>query len=300
MSGKNSKNCFRIFATQNIIIVEIRRKPEWLKIKLEAGENYPFVKHIVQEHHLHTICASGKCPNMGFCWSKGTATFMIMGDICTRSCKFCATKSGKPLPLDPDEPKKVAESISLMKLKHCVITSVDRDDLSDKGAHHWAETVRAIREQNPNIIIELLIPDYEQDLLSIVLDAKPDIVAHNLETVARLTPFIRSKATYANSISVIRHIAKQGFISKTGIMVGLGETQEEVVQLLKECREVGCEMMTIGQYLQPAKNNIEVKEYITPAIFEYYKTTGITLGFRNIESAPMVRSSFMAETSFRK
>jgi len=280
--------------------MEIRRKPDWLKIKLETGKNYPFVKQMVQEHQLHTICASGKCPNMGFCWSKGTATFMIMGDICTRSCKFCATKKGKPFPLNPDEPQKVAKSIFLMKLKHCVITSVDRDDLADKGANHWATTVRAIREQNPNTIIELLIPDYEPDLLNIVLDAKPDIVAHNLETVARLTPFIRSKATYENSISVIRHIVKKGFISKTGIMVGLGETQDEVIQLLKECRDAGCEMITIGQYLQPAKNNIEVKEYITPELFEYYKNIGIKLGFVNIESAPMVRSSFMAEASFRK
>ena len=280
--------------------MEIRRKPEWLKIKLETGKNYPFVKQMVQEHQLHTICASGKCPNMGFCWSKGTATFMIMGDICTRSCKFCATKTGKPLPLDPDEPQKVAKSISLMKLKHCVITSVDRDDLPDKGAHHWAETVRAIRQETPSITIELLIPDYDPELLHIVLDAKPDIVGHNLETVERLTPLIRSKATYAHSLSVIRHIAEKGFISKSGIMLGLGETQEEVVQLLKDCRNVGCEMMTIGQYLQPTQNNIETKEYVTPEIFEYYKNVGIELGFRNIESAPLVRSSFMAEESFRK
>jgi lipoic acid synthetase len=280
--------------------VEILRKPEWLKIKLKTGKNYPFVKQMVQEHQLHTICASGKCPNMGFCWGKGTATFMIMGDICTRSCKFCATKTGKPFPLDPDEPQKVANSISLMKLNHCVITSVDRDDLPDKGAHHWAETVHAIRKQTPSTIIELLIPDYNQELLEIVLDTKPDIVAHNLETVERLTPLIRSKATYAHSLSVIRHIAEKGITSKTGIMVGLGETQEEVIELLKECKEAGCEMMTIGQYLQPAKNNIEVKEYITPEIFEYYKSVGIELGFRNIESAPLVRSSFMAEESFWK
>ena len=280
--------------------MEIRRKPEWLKIKLETGKNYPFVKQMVQEHQLHTICASGKCPNMGFCWSKGTATFMIMGDICTRSCKFCATKTGKPLPLAPDEPQKVAKSISLMKLKHCVITSVDRDDLPDKGAHHWAETVHAIRQQTSATTIELLIPDYDSELLDIVLEAKPDIVGHNLETVERLTPLIRSKATYAHSLSVIRHIAEKGFVSKTGIMVGLGETKEEVVQLLKECRENGCEMMTIGQYLQPTKNNIETKEYVTPETFEYYKNAGIELGFRNIESAPLVRSSFMAEEAFRK
>ncbi len=290
---------FVLLPPLNFNTVEIRRKPEWLKIKLEAGKNYPFVKQMVQEHQLHTICASGKCPNMGFCWSKGTATFMIMGDICTRACRFCATKTGKPLPLDPDEPQKVAESISLMQLKHCVITSVDRDDLPDKGAKHWAETVYAIRTQNPDIIIELLIPDYDLNLLSMVLEAKPDIVAHNLETVARLTPMIRSKAQYMNSMDVIRNIAAKGFLSKTGIMVGLGETQEEVVQLLKECRNAGCEMITIGQYLQPTRDNIEVVEYISPELFDYYKKTGTELGFRNIESAPLVRSSFMAEETFR-
>ena len=277
---------------------KLERKPDWLKIKLEGGEHYPEVKKLVEEHHLHTICSSGKCPNMGKCWSMGTATFMILGDICTRSCKFCATTTGKPLPPDSAEPQKVAQSIQLMKLKHCVITSVDRDDLPDKGAAHWAATVQAIRRENPDIVIELLIPDYKDTLLQTVLEAQPDIVAHNLETVARLTPTVRSKATYANSLSVLAQIARAGFIAKTGIMVGLGETREEVVQLLQEAAAVGCSMVTIGQYLQPTKANIPVVEYVHPDTFEFYKQTAITLGYKSVESAPLVRSSYMAERSF--
>ncbi|HHU47679.1 MAG TPA: lipoyl synthase [Bacteroidales bacterium] len=278
--------------------MKILRKPDWLKIKLENGKNYPLVKKIVQEQQLHTICTSGKCPNIGQCWSLGTATLMILGDICTRACKFCATKTGKPLPLDEEEPRKIAESIAEMKLKHCVITSVDRDDLPDKGAAHWAKTIVAIREKNPAIIIEVLIPDYEDELLQIVLDAKPDIVAHNLETVKRLTPSIRSRASYNKSMNVLEQIAKKKFIAKTGIMVGLGETQEEVIELLKEVKDAGCLMITIGQYLQPTKQNIEVAEYIHPDIFEFYKQTALKLGFVSVESAPLVRSSYMAERSF--
>ncbi len=278
--------------------MKILRKPDWLKIKLENGKNYPLVKKIVQEQQLHTICTSGKCPNIGQCWSLGTATLMILGDICTRACKFCATKTGKPLPLDEKEPRKIAESIAEMKLKHCVITSVDRDDLPDKGAAHWAKTIVAIREKNPAIIIEVLIPDYEDELLQIVLDAEPDIVAHNLETVKRLTPSIRSRASYNKSMNVLEQIAKKKFIAKTGIMVGLGETQEEVIELLKEVKDAGCLMITIGQYLQPTKQNIEVAEYIHPDIFEFYKQTALKLGFVSVESAPLVRSSYMAERSF--
>ena len=278
--------------------MKILRKPDWLKIKLENGKNYPLVKKIVQEQQLHTICTSGKCPNIGQCWSLGTATLMILGDICTRACKFCATKTGNPLPLDEEEPRKIAESIAEMKLKHCVITSVDRDDLPDKGAAHWAKTIVAIREKNPAIIIEVLIPDYEDELLQIVLDAKPDIVAHNLETVKRLTPSIRSRASYNKSMNVLEQIAKKKFIAKTGIMVGLGETQEEVIELLKEVKDAGCLMITIGQYLQPTKQNIEVAEYIHPDIFEFYKQTALKLGFVSVESAPLVRSSYMAERSF--
>lgn len=282
----------------NLFDMKIERKPAWLKIKLESGENYPFVKQMVEQNNLHTICSSGKCPNMGQCWSLGTATFMILGDICTRSCKFCATKTGKPLPVDENEPDKIADSIRLMQLKHCVITSVDRDDLPDKGANHWANTIRKIREQNPSIIIEILIPDYDKKLLQIVLDAKPDIVAHNLETVERLTPLVRSKATYQNSLNVLMNIAESGMITKTGIMVGLGETREEVVNLLKTCRNTGCEIITIGQYLQPSKDNIEVTEYVHPDTFAFYKIAAQSLGFKSVESAPLVRSSYMAERSF--
>ncbi len=278
--------------------MKIMRKPEWLKIKLESGENYPMVKKIVEEHHLHTICSSGKCPNIGQCWSLGTATFMILGDICTRACKFCATKTGKPLPPDELEPEKLAKSIALMQLKHCVITSVDRDDLPDKGASHWAKTITAVRQYNPDIIIEILIPDYENELLDIVLKAKPDIVAHNLETVRRITPSVRSRATYERSLNVVRQIAQAGFIAKTGIMVGLGESTEEVIELLEETRNVGCQMITIGQYLQPTKQNTPVIAYIHPDTFDLYKSRAVALGFDSVESGPLVRSSYMAERSF--
>lgn len=280
--------------------MKITRKPEWLKIKIESGEHYPFVKKMVDEHQLHTICSSGKCPNKAQCWSLGTATFMIMGEICTRSCKFCATKTGKPLPLDPQEPLKIAESIQLMKLKHCVITSVDRDELPDKGVAHWAETVLKIKELNPDTIIELLIPDYNETELQHIVDAKPDIIAHNLETVRRLTPTVRSRATYDKSLDTLKAIVKSGLVSKTGIMVGLGETQEEVVELLKEVKAIGCQMITIGQYLQPTIQNIEVAEYVTPDVFEKYKEVALSLGFESVESAPLVRSSYMAERSFLK
>lgn len=272
------------------------RKPDWLKIKIENTENFAFVKKIVAENQLHTICSSGKCPNQCECWSRGSATFMIMGDICTRKCKFCATKTGKPLPLDIFEPEKVAESVYLMKLKHCVVTSVDRDDLPDKGASHWAQTVLKIRELNPKTIIELLIPDYQDELLQMVVDAKPNIIGHNLETVERLTPQVRSVATYQNSLETLRQIAASGILTKTGLMVGLGETEAEVKQTLVDARNVGTAVVTIGQYLQPAKNNIEVKQYVTPEQFEKYKSYALSLGYKHVESAPLVRSSYMSDT----
>ena len=273
----------------------ISRKPDWLKIKIENTENFAFVKKIVTENSLHTICSSGKCPNQCECWNRGTATFMIMGDICTRSCRFCATKSGKPLPLDKAEPVKVAESVSLMKLKHCVITSVDRDDLPDTGATHWAETVSKIRERNPNTVIELLIPDYQNETLQIVMDSKPDIIGHNLETVERLTSVARSKATYQSSLETLRQIAASGILTKTGIMVGLGESEKEVFQTLNDARNVGTSIVTIGQYLQPAKNNIAVVQYITPEQFDIYRTYALELGYKHVESAPLVRSSYMSD-----
>jgi len=273
----------------------ILRKPDWLKIKIDSSENFAFVKKNVTENRLHTICSSGKCPNQCDCWSRGTATFMIMGDICTRACKFCATKSGRPLPLKPSEPSKVAESVFLMKLKHCVITSVDRDDLPDKGATHWAETVLEVRKRNPKVVIELLIPDYQNELLSVVLRSKPDIIGHNLETVERITPKVRSKATYLNSLETLRQIATAGFITKTGLMVGLGETEKEVFQTMADTRNAGVSILTIGQYLQPTKDNITVEQYVTPEKFEDYKNFALELGFIHVESAPLVRSSYLSD-----
>ena len=275
-------------------------KPNWLKIKLESGGEYPKIKKIVEDNHLHTICSSGKCPNIGKCWNMGTATFMILGDICTRSCKFCATKTGKPLPPDANEPEKVAESIRMMQLKHCVITSVDRDDLPDKGASFWAKTIYTIREKNPHTLIEVLVPDFDNiDIhLRTVFDAKPDIFGHNIETVKRLTPQVRSRAKYDNSLSVLQKSYSAGLITKSGIMVGLGETEAEVGEVLNDIKATGCQMITIGQYLQPTKNNLPVSAYITPEQFEKYRTLGLALGFDSVESAPLVRSSFMAERSF--
>ena len=276
------------------------RKPNWLKIKLETGENYPKVKKIVELNKLHTICSSGKCPNIGQCWSIGTATFMISGDICTRSCKFCATKTGRPLPLDPQETAKIAESVKLMQLKHCVITSVDRDDLADKSAEHWAKTITAIREANPNTTIEVLTPDFDADeeLLNIVFASKPDVFGHNMETVKRLSDQTRSRAKYDVSLKVLSLSSQAGLITKTGIMVGLGETEEEVVELMHDVRKSGVRLMTIGQYLQPTKQHIPVVEYVTPEQFEKYRKIGLELGFDNVESGPLVRSSYMAEKTF--
>ncbi len=281
-------------------MINKERKPSWLKIKLSSGENYPKVKNIVEENHLHTICSSGKCPNIGECWSKGTATFMIAGEICTRSCKFCATLSGKPLPLDNNEPKKIANSVKLMGLKHCVITSVDRDDLPDKGAEHWAETIREIRRLNPETIIEVLIPDFDanKEWLDIVFETKPDILGHNMETVKRLSNQVRSRAKYGLSLDVLKQAREYGLIAKSGIMVGIGEREEEVIELMKDLRGVGCQLFTIGQYLQPTTNNIPVEEYVTPEQFEKYKKIGLELGFDHIESGPLVRSSYMAERTF--
>jgi lipoic acid synthetase len=234
---------------------------------------------------------------MGECWGAGTATFMILGDICTRSCKFCATLSGKPFPPDSEEPAKIAESVRMMGLKHVVVTSVDRDDLPDGGASHWADTIRQIRVVNPGITIEVLVPDFDgrAELLKLVADARPDIISHNLETVARLTPQVRSRAKYDTSLKVIRMIGSFGITSKSGIMVGLGESFEEVLQSMDDLRAVDCEILTIGQYLQPTKKHLEVAEYLHPKKFEAFKTEGLARGFRMVESAPLVRSSYHAE-----
>ncbi|MDR2385113.1 MAG: lipoyl synthase [Tannerella sp.] len=276
------------------------RKPDWLKIKLETGGEYFKVKQIVEQNNLHTICSSGKCPNICKCWNMGTATFMILGDICTRSCKFCATKTGKPLPPDSDEPQKVAESVFKMQLKHCVITSVDRDDLHDKGAEIWAKTIYAVRRKNRRTLIEVLTPDFDNidACLDAVFESKPDIFGHNVETVARLSPQVRSRAKYETSLDVLRKSASKGFVTKSGIMAGMGETEEEVRAVLRDLRTSGCRMVTIGQYLQPSKNNLPVAEYITPGQFERYRKYALEIGFESVESAPLVRSSFMAERSF--
>lgn len=273
------------------------RKPEWLKTQLQSGENYLKISQIVKTNKLHTICSSGRCPNMSECWNKGTATFMISGNICTRSCKFCNTLSGRPLPLDPLEPMKIAESIRMMKLKHAVITSVDRDDLVDGGAQHWAETIRTIKKINPETTLEVLIPDFDgnTELIDLIIAEKPDIISHNMETVERLTPRIRTKAKYRTSLKVIRHISKSLVVSKTGIMVGLGETEAEILQLMDDALTNGCKIITIGQYMQPSRKNIEVTEYITPEKFAEYKAIGLLKGFRIVESAPLVRSSYCAE-----
>lgn len=277
------------------------RKPEWLKINIGANERYTETKRIVESHCLHTICSSGRCPNMGECWGKGTATFMIGGDICTRSCKFCNTQTGRPLPLDPNEPVHVAESIALMKLSHAVITSVDRDDLPDLGAGHWAQTIREIKRINPETTIEVLIPDFQgrTELIDQVIDARPEIISHNMETVKRISPQVRSAANYDTSLTVIGRIASRGVTAKSGIMAGLGETLEEVEELMDDLLSVGCKILTIGQYLQPTHKHYPVAEYVTPQQFALYKETGLQKGFEQVESAPLVRSSYHAEKHIR-
>ena len=282
-------------------MVEHVKKPEWLKIRLGGNERFTQTKRIVESHCLHTICTSGKCPNMGECWSRGTATFMIAGDICTRSCRFCNTKTGRPLPLDACEPMRVAESIRLMKLKHAVITSVDRDDLPDLGAGHWVATIQAIKQLNPETTVEVLIPDFQGHLKLVdqVVEAAPEIISHNMETVRRISPDVRSAARYEVSLSVLARIAEKGCVAKTGIMVGLGETHEEVYELMDDVRAAGVSVLTIGQYLQPSRQNVPVKEYVTPEQFAVYKSVALEKGFAQVESAPLVRSSYHAEKHVR-
>lgn len=275
----------------------IRRLPRWMKMQMPKGESYSRVKNTVNHHKLHTICTSGNCPNIGDCWNRGTATFMILGDICTRSCKFCGVKTGKPLPPDSEEPVRVAESIRLMGIKHCVITSVDRDDLEDGGAAFWAETIRMIKKINPETTIETLIPDFDgkKELIQLVIDAKPEVISHNLETVERLTSQIRTRAKYRRSLEVLKIIADSGITAKSGIMLGLGETEEEILKTMDDLLAVGCKVFTIGQYLAPTLDHIQVKEYVTPEKFEEYKQIGLNKGFRFVESSPLVRSSYHAE-----
>jgi lipoic acid synthetase len=273
------------------------RKPEWLKIRLPRGEEFAKVNSLVKKYHLHTICTSGNCPNHADCWERGTATLMILGDMCTRSCKFCNVKTGKPLPVDPDEPLKVAQTIKELGLKHCVLTSVDRDDLPDGGARHWAETILQVKQLNPGTTIEALIPDFDgkHELIDAIIKATPEVISHNLETVRRLTPFIRSRAKYDTSLLVIRYIAESNLIAKSGIMLGLGETEDEILKTMDDLLDVGCKVFTIGQYLQPTRDNYPIQEYITPEKFEAYKQIGLKKGFKFIESGPLVRSSYRAE-----
>lgn len=277
------------------------RKPEWLKINIPSGKEYKSVRQIVESHKLHTICTSGHCPNMHECWGRGTATLMILGDICTRSCKFCNVKTGRPLPADLKEPERVANSVKLMGLKHVVLTSVDRDDMNDLGAGIWAETIRQIKKTTPQTTMETLIPDFDakEDLINIVLEADPEVVSHNLETVRRLTPSTRSRAKYDVSLKTLQIIANSKSVAKSGIMVGIGETPEEVYELMDDLLAVGVEVLTIGQYLQPTKKHLEVLEYVTPEQFKEYETIGLEKGFKYVESSPLVRSSYHAEKHVR-
>ena len=277
--------------------VSFRRKPEWLKVKLPHGFKTKDVIGLLNDKHLHTICSSGMCPNRAECWGAGTATFMICGNICTRNCKFCNVTNRKPLPLDSQEIIDIAESIKSLNLKHIVMTSVDRDDLPDQGAHHWADAIRTIKERCPGITMEVLIPDFQgrTDLIDLIIEQKPDIISHNMETVRRLTPDVRSVATYDRSLAVLKYIASKGIRTKSGIMLGLGETREEILETMDDLLAAGCQVMTIGQYLQPSKLHYRVRDYIHPDTFAEYGEIGRKKGFRHVESAPMVRSSYHAE-----
>jgi lipoic acid synthetase len=297
--------------------VNVKNKPDWLKTKLQfngdkgagrcsnelgdadgnsGGHGYASVAKIVGNHGLHTICESGRCPNKVECWSRRTATFMVLGDVCTRACKFCATTTGKPLPPDDSEPLRVARSVALMGLKHAVITSVTRDDLDDGGARHWAAVIEAVRAQNPDTTIEVLIPDFDgnTELVDTVLKARPDITGHNIETISRLTPLVRSRARYGVSLEVLRHIASHN-VAKSGIMLGLGESADEVLGALDDLRDAGVSIVTLGQYLRPTMKHLPVAEYVRPEVFEFFKTEALARGFSYVASGPLVRSSYLAE-----
>jgi lipoic acid synthetase len=272
-------------------------KPKWLRVKLPTGENYRMVRNVVDNHKLHTICESGNCPNMGECWGEGTATFMILGNICTRSCGFCAVATGKPLEADPFEPARVARSIQLMKVKHAVITSVDRDDLADGGSEIWYQTVEAVRRISPGTTMETLIPDFagKWENLQRIIDAAPEIVSHNLETVRRLTKQVRIQAKYDRSLEVLRRLKQAGMRTKSGVMLGLGETDEEITETMEDLRSVHVDILTLGQYLQPTSRHLPVAEFVTPERFARYKAHALEMGFRYVESGPLVRSSYHAE-----
>lgn len=277
--------------------VQRTKKPDWLRVRLPIGEKYRNVRSLVDTYHLHTICQSGNCPNMGECWGAGTATFMILGNVCTRSCGFCSVATGKPLPVDWDEPQRVAEAIHLMKVKHAVITSVDRDELKDGGSIIWANTIKAVRALNPDTTMETLIPDFKgiKENIDRIVEAAPEIVSHNLETVERLTKQVRIQAKYHRSLEVIRYLKSKGVRTKSGIMLGLGERKEEVIQSMHDLYDNGCDVVTLGQYLQPTKRHLVVERFVHPDEFKEYKEIGYDIGFDYVESGPLVRSSYHAE-----
>ncbi|MCX7878912.1 MAG: lipoyl synthase [Ignavibacteria bacterium] len=284
------------FSIPNPEIENIRR-PEWLKVKLPSGDNFNYLKRLVNTKKLNTVCEDARCPNIAECWERKTATFMILGEICTRSCGFCSVKTGKPLPLDYDEPRRVAESVKELGLRHVVITSVDRDDQKLGGADIFALTINEIRKLSPDCKVEVLIPDFKgkRELLDIVLDAEPDVLNHNIETVKRLYHFVRPQAVYERTLDVLSYSSSRGFLTKSGFMVGLGETDPEVYELMDDLKSVGCEIITIGQYLRPTRYHLPVQRYVHPETFRLYKIRGLEKGFRHVESGPLVRSSYHAD-----
>jgi len=288
---------FCFLMNENTKETERLKKPSWLRVKLPIGENYRKVRNLVDQHKLHTICESGSCPNMGECWGEGTATFMILGNICTRSCGFCAVQTGRPEAVDEFEPGRVANSVKIMGVKHAVITSVDRDDLKDGGSSIWVQTVKAIRVQSPQTTMETLIPDFagKWENLQRIIEVAPEIVSHNLETVRRLTKEVRIQAKYDRSLELLFRLKKGGMRTKSGVMLGLGETPEEVIETMEDLVNVQVDVLTLGQYLQPTSKHLPVKEFITPAQFAYYKELGLKMGFKYVESGPLVRSSYHAE-----
>lgn len=285
-------------STETLEIQKPVPKPKWIRVKLPTGKKYTELRGVVEKYKLHTICTSGSCPNMGECWGEGTATFMILGNICTRSCGFCGVKTGRPETIDWDEPEKVARSIKLMNIKHAVVTSVDRDDLKDMGSIIWAETVKAIRRMNPETTLETLIPDFQGNTRNIdrIIAVKPEVISHNMETVKRLTREVRIQAKYERSLEVLNYLKQSGMPrTKSGIMLGLGEMEEEVLQTMEDLKNIGLDILTIGQYLQPSKKHLPVKEFITPEQFKKYETVGLEMGFRHVESGALVRSSYKAQ-----
>jgi lipoic acid synthetase len=277
-----------------------RERPDWLKVRLPGGANYARLRGLIESHRLHTVCEEAHCPNMGECWNAGTATFMILGDVCTRSCGFCAVTTGRPTALDTDEPYRVAEAIRLMDVRHAVITSVNRDELPDGGAAIFAETIRQARKVNPSVRIEVLIPDFRgvRWALQLVIDERPDILNHNTETVPRLYPRVRPQAKYGRSLELIRRGHDAGMVTKSGLMLGLGESPEEILQVVRDLRGNGCDMLTLGQYLRPSNEHLPVERYVPPGEFLEFRQEALAMGFRHVESGPLVRSSYHAIDSF--